>query len=449
MTRFFDITLLSALYVVFCLFTFVTLNAELEVYYCMINAFLFSVSVIFLLQKRTISLFYVNMLSLFIFMYSVQRAIGPEYLIFRTQNSEVTLKPAVLLIVHIFFFMIGSITTPLISSSVHKFRLVRFPTAIIATVLSWIIILIVIMIIGSDYYTLTRYDRFLAEIESNAGVRVFEIFSKSILYVLTAGLILRGTITRNSWPMWLIIIVVVLSGFIVSNPANTARFISLSGIFLVSTALIFRFNKQHKLATYIILIPPILIMILPVTSLMRLGTKILTFDAVLDMFTSLEFSAFQLYLDAVTYFSDKSQITSYTISAILIMVPRILWAGKEQAIGPEVAAAEGYYSENVALPSFFNFFADYGIFGLILGSIAMGWLFSRLELSLIRRFDFYNRRQMYGLIMLVMVPIISRGDMSTACISIYGYLSSYEVVRFLLRLAVGPPRSADFFSDTS
>ena len=427
------------LYAIFSLFSYLTFNKYISdpYYYIVLTGFISALILAY--RRKTIPLFYVNMLITAAFMYSVQWSIGPDYMQFSNKNSKISFEAAAVFITHIVAVTIAASVTARRAARDRPGRPIGLPTATIATIAALAMIAAIAMVVGLQFYTRTRIELILMGVERGALGTVLEYFSKSLLYVLCAMLILSvPRIGRNIVYVGLIALIFLIA-VTVSNPTNTPRFISLSGVFLVLVAIAYRIRAYRHLPSYITIAPLILILALPVTSALRRGTGVLSLETVYDLFTSLEFSSFQLFLDAITYFSDRAGQTAHTLTAIFIMVPRGLWPGKEEAVGNEVAAAEDYVIDNVSLPSFTNFYIDYGAVGLVIGSLALGWFFAKVDLPLAGRPDFRNRRQIYGLMILAMIPIIARGDMSTACIASYAYFASYEIVRVLLRLTLGRP----------
>jgi oligosaccharide repeat unit polymerase len=73
------------------------------------------------------------------------------------------------------------------------------------------------------------------------------------------------------------------------------------------------------------------------------------------------------------------------IGALLFWVPRALWPGKPVGTSFDFAPYAGMLSDNVSFPLPAEFYADYGLVGVILGMFLVGVLYRRLDKFLSRK----------------------------------------------------------------
>lgn len=223
---------------------------------------------------------------------------------------------------------------------------------------------------------------------------------------------------------------------LVLNPVNTGRFVSLGGLLVVIVFILLRLEKKNVVMWIFAFFPFVALIVLPFTSILRGGLSNLSIYKMYQSFESLEFSPYTLLLDGMSMARFESG--NYMLSHLFIFVPRSIWESKAGAIGADVAEQAGYVFYNAGINSFFDAYADYGFFGLFIASLLFGMLLRKADVFK-RPVCFNSRGFVYSLILLVSMPIIFRGDLSTAMISLYASIVAYEICRLLtsIRISVG------------
>lgn len=231
-------------------------------------------------------------------------------------------------------------------------------------------------------------------------------------------------------PLLICSVIVVL----VSNPITTARYISLTGIVFILAAWLGRTSKSDYLLSFVVIGAYISMILLPATSLLRAGADKINYDALIRVYSSLEFSSIQMVLDGLDFIPRISGSGRQLISDFLTVVPPALYSGGTDSLGPKVAEISGYPFYNAAIPSFMSSYMDGGIIGVITFSIFMGFI---MQIAVVRKgLDVRNRRDAYAVIIFACVPILARGDLSTAMSAIYEFSVAYEIFHLVARFRI-------------
>lgn len=299
----------------------------------------------------------------------------------------------------------------------------------------WVLILAAVFwLLGFDQIFSQRSEIFSEEI--NPMVSFLAKAAKACSFVLVA-ITIASAGKKLSLEKILIVTTITILALLTANPTNTARFVSLAGLVLVLVTYLGHTGRSKHLISFLVVASYAAIVLMPVTSLLRSGFSNVNMGSVFEIYSSLEFSSIQLMLDGIAV-ADEINGGNLLISGLAIIVPRSIFPDKAGAVGPEIAHLSGYVFENTAVPSFFIGYLDFGLIGVVLVSLVMGYLFQIVDI----RDDFDVRRRLdgYKAILLASVPIIARGDLSTAMISIYAFAAAYEVMRFTARLTFRAPR---------
>lgn len=356
----------------------------------------------------------------------IQNRIGIGYYTSRVNIPEFSLEALVFVIIHMFGIFMGY-HIRLISGAYNKNYRHRF--SFLGVFFGLIFLGGLVSFLGVETIALSRVDQGQM-IESNTYTLFLENITKLLpAFLLAYFVIERGNgIHRNiGLPVFILLLLCLI---IVSNPVNTARFISLFGILIILLSYAIKYSKLRFLAWLLVLSPLYAFLVLPLTSLARLGLNNVSIGYVLTSLQTLEFSSYSIFLDALKI--DNFANENYLISHLLIFMPRSLWPEKADSIGVFVAENSGYVYHNVGLISFFNAFADYGYIGLFLISLSFGLIAKNLN-PVNENPSFRNRRFIYGVIFTGLAPMVFRGDLSTTMIAFYAATLAYEVTRFLTR----------------
>lgn len=381
--------------------------------------------------SHTLQFYYIFFVFVMLFGYLLQFGVGIRFIPGQSVPTKVDSTAATILIAHFAGLALGTIL----------FSRPRPPVAASASRQNrdfslWGIVMITGLVLIAIFFG--GYDRLFSVRATDTGQStssfvIFLVFvCKAAAYVYVA---LSISMSKERMPLpvkaWLFILFVAATVF--ASPVNTARLVSLSGILLVVVAYLSKTRRTKKLLTMFVFGALLSVLILPVTTLMRDGVSNLSWVNVYSIYSGLEMSSIQLMLNGV---QTASQIPTgnLVISGLLIFVPSSIFTSKAGSVGASVASTSGYVYSNVALPSFFVGYLDYGIAGVFLMSIAMGAIF---------RFgnaydgvDLTRRKYGYGAVLVACAAIVARGDFSTAMIAIYAFLIAFEIMRFASRLRV-------------
>ena len=242
----------------------------------------------------------------------------------------------------------------------------------------------------------------------DAAGGIFLIFSRS--FTLACSMFLAAKLTEErSWLRWVGYIVLFSLLLVLYNPFNSARFVLLQGLLpplliTFTRILSFRFFCISVIAGSMVVMP-----ILSATT--RAGT-----DADL---ASVEISPefFLGYLDqhkVLLHLIDMVERNglewgSSTLSVLLFFVPRAIWPDKPLVLGLEVGnELYGYGfvgTANLSGPIFGDFYYDFGIPGVLLGSVALAIIVRQL----LARSATISGVPVFGYFAIAALPILFRG----------------------------------------
>ncbi len=419
-------------YFVFFIVIRVVLEIESNWYFDITAGILFIISLTAVFYKKNILLFYLNMLIFtYLFAYFLQFKIGASFLTRPHLKNEFGLAAAAVIITHVSFlfpaYMLAARRTlrELTAPFPPNRRMMQIGLVCVATIL-----VAFIAYFGWNSLVGSRVEN-QAAFAGRPGYEVFLLYAiKALPYFLLLAMIDYMLAAGRRPAFVAVIAAVALFAIYFSNPSNTPRFICLGAMGVILVYAITR-GRYLSLSMFVAATPYIFPVLLPVTSLMRRPDYDFTVENWAQSFSSLEFSAIQLFVDGLETIRNTTCCGNKVLSAIFILIPRGLWPAKSTGTGVELAEANFYVLTNVAVPSFFDFYADYGFFGLAILSLGMGYLLGRCELPGGVRISFYNRNAMYSVMIFCLVPILVRGDLSTFFVSFYAFAVAYEAVRFL------------------
>ena len=274
----------------------------------------------------------------------------------------------------------------------------------------------------SLYFT-NRYELFF--VERSSLIIFIEITIKVFPSFIAFG-ILNYIINSNKIQVQniVIFICVFIYSFMLNNPTNSPRIISLSGLIICFMPLIIHKNLINK---YIILMPMFIFIVLPLTSIIRFGLEEATIENYNRLITSGEFSAILLLNDAIIANLDVDQHTGIlVISAIGTIIPRTIWLVKSNGIGEALANDLNYTFQNVAVPPIFNFIGDFSLIGIILYSVFISYTLNICKK--IQYIDISYYKKQISLIFFVLIPLSCRGDFSLYFITLYSMICSVTLI---------------------
>lgn len=194
------------------------------------------------------------------------------------------------------------------------------------------------------------------------------------------------------------------------NPLNAARF-NLVQVYLPITLIFFpRLLRFHILATIIFFGMAILMPILSTSTRFGLNSD----------FSDLDLSAtkFIEYFDQISYMLHLTQMAldrgleygQSTLAVVFFFVPRDIWENKALSIalviGNDLFPRQVVGTNNLAAPIISDFYLDFGLAGVFIGSIGIAWL-TRMALKF---GALVNGVPVMALYFMAILPILVRGS---------------------------------------
>lgn len=274
----------------------------------------------------------------------------------------------------------------------------------------------------------SRIEQYL-ERNKTAGTVLFLREALRIAPFWVAFMIASSSIQKGRPPLSFPYVVCFLLAFALCNPVNSARFYSLTGVFVA----LYPILSHYRLVRWLpVAFPLLMTIVLPITSYLRYGLENITWDGIVSIFYSLEFSSLQVLNDGMDYFGDGEWgLGIYTGSALLIFVPRTIWLAKNTGTGQMVGETASYPIANVGISPHFDAYLDFGILGVIVMALVIGYVFKRAYAALGNDFKFGTTKTDLSAAMLGLIPIFVRGDFSVFTIALYSFILTYALVRLI------------------
>lgn len=296
--------------------------------------------------------------------------------------------------------------------------------------------ILIVLLFGYEEIFLPRQKYFLYGVERLGN---FERFFIGILrlmpywalyfYILSPHRGSRASIFLGALPIFCIAI-------LVSNPVNTQRFLSLFGFLIIFFALV-RTGRMVGAWRHAYALVAVGLIILPATSIMRSGVFVFDPKIWASTLFSLEFSALAMLNDLflIPYAADTGPVR--LLSAVLIFVPRAIWPSKNEGTGESIAEAAGYWWHNVGVPPIADAYLDFGIAGVVLLAVAVGFALRHASSALTPRTRLDNGVLTGAKISLAgLIPLLLRGDLSTFFVAFYTSIIAFAIVRVVSRVRV-------------
>lgn len=379
-------------------------------------------------------LIYTDMALLYlVIMPAIQQVTGVGYRGSSTSVGAMTVGLFAFVSIHFVALLIGHMAMPrtkmVISLHKHSARANLFLPLLILFAIE----ISAIFLVGIDRVFLPRraQDELVYLAESSSYILFLTQITKLLPAFMTLMWLGNVDMTRKQWYISPAFFFLVINQLVISNPVNTARFVSLSGMLMVAFCIIIKMQRNRLLIWSVVIAPYLALIALPVTTSLRTGWGGFSWLGVWKSFSSLEFSVYTMLNGGMSI--EHFESANYTVSQLFIFFPRSIWTSKSESIGGEIAEKLDYVFSNVAMPSAFSSYADYGFAGLVVFSFGLGCLMKRAVISRMLC-DFKERKFIYSLVLLCMMPIVFRGDLSTAMIALYASVVAYEICRIISRL---------------
>ncbi|WP_309640589.1 hypothetical protein [Flavobacterium sp.] len=269
-------------------------------------------------------------------------------------------------------------------------------TPLVLMVLSVISLLI---IVGNFSTIIFQYQNdFYKEVEQTS-ISNYLIVQKFLFFIPLSGLFLahfylknKEKLTRNSFVVFLFLLVFIVFVFALKNPLTEKRN-ALGPIYITLIYLFFRkvLDTNYKVVRFmffsmILLFPLMSVVTHSQHSLKEMISKpnILTENMkmldVTDAFNSLHYDAYPCFLATIDY-CDKNGLTygEQLKPVFLFFVPRNFWHGKPEVtgfkIGNYLIESYGFNFNNLSNPYISEGYINFGLFGIVLFAMILALIF--------------------------------------------------------------------------
>lgn len=182
-----------------------------------------------------------------------------------------------------------------------------------------------------------------------------------------------------AYPRFLTILVLVTL-FACVNPISSARY-TFGTVALAALATIGAYATVRRFRIVAVSAIVGMVVVFPILDTFRrsLDTQV-EFVSPIDSLTTGDFDAFAQIVNTIEY-TTVHGITwgRQIIGVILFWVPRSAWPDKPIDTGTLLAEFKGYNFLNLSAPMWSEFMINFGWVGLVIGMIALGFLFRRLD----------------------------------------------------------------------
>jgi len=183
---------------------------------------------------------------------------------------------------------------------------------------------------------------------------------------------------KNSRFLFLLIGILVL--YLSNNPLSTPRFIIAGYVFILFFVFI-DLHKSYRLA-FISAILVSQVTVFPIISELSRGDISNYFEVgpINYYMNTGDFDGFQSTMNVVALVNEMGlQFGRNLMSAVLFFIPREYWSEKSIGLGGESADNIGYTFINISSPLPAEFYADFGLLGVIVFSTLFGMLLNRFD----------------------------------------------------------------------
>lgn len=284
---------------------------------------------------------------------------------------------------------------------------------------------------GTDEIFLPRNSQ--VEIE-RSNVDIFLLFSLKCLPAFLCSIYISDNLQKNRWPICSLVLLLIGGSLLINNPLNTPRFVSLASLLIMAFPLIERFKL---LRPFVLSLPVLFMVVLPISTQMRLGWDNVDTTKISEAFSSGEFSALLILNEAFARLPDpEPTYGAHLLSALFVMVPRTIWTSKNTGTGLDVADQLNFNFTNVGIPPIYDFYVDFGYFGIPIFAALMAFALYLAQRALLTG-QLFSLQKQYALIVFVNMPVFLRGDMTTAAVVIYAMMASATFVWLCVKVFNG------------
>ncbi len=174
------------------------------------------------------------------------------------------------------------------------------------------------------------------------------------------------------------------------------------------------------------------VIVFPMFNVFKSGNSLLDWDFSSDyqsFYNSVDFDAYQMFMETIKMVkSEGVSLGGNILSSILFFVPRSIWNGKLEMTGSIIAQFFGHWFHNLSCPYIAEFYFAFGILGVIVGSLFIGYLLNIIDSCAVSCNIF---RKGIALIFMGISMYWLRGSLLTTNAYLFSLLISYCLVSFI------------------
>lgn len=163
-----------------------------------------------------------------------------------------------------------------------------------------------------------------------------------------------------------------------ANPFTQTRFITLTAVGSLLIAVLAPRSTRAGVA-YLIIGLLATLLVYPLADAFRHG-RLTVQSLAVDTFARADFDGFQQVINTARFVATYGHSDGhYTLSSVLFFVPRSVWDGKATPASLDIAQSAGYNFLNLSLPLHAELFLDFGVIGMLLCMLALGFGIARMD----------------------------------------------------------------------
>lgn len=170
-----------------------------------------------------------------------------------------------------------------------------------------------------------------------------------------------------------------------TNVYNSPRYIAVVVMAALASSLGLFANPRRVRIAYTVALAG-LIFVFPALGGLRNSRELSSFTNELSStFMSGDYDSLAQIINSITFSTESGHTYGrQLLGAILVWIPRSIWPDKPISTSSMVANFKGYEFTNLSSPTWAELFVDFGFAGVITGFLAMGYLFAKLDLRILR-----------------------------------------------------------------
>ena len=238
----------------------------------------------------------------------------------------------------------------------------------------------------SGLTTRASYTQILyGDIESSPFRLVISTVVRAIPVLTLAALLVTRSLWKRRAQWWMLIIIVAVITSISNNPLGAARY--WSGSLLLGFAVLLFLRKYRSGVWFVLILMVGLFIVAPTIKVARvltaqeLSLQAFSAPSLIRVLTSGDLDAYEMMVHTVQFIHGGGAPTwgHQLVGTLLFWIPRSLWPSKPISSGTIVASAFGFPNINVSCPLPAEGYINFGIVGLIIFAVGLGWLLSTLD----------------------------------------------------------------------